>query len=375
MPGFGFGHGQPRIPRPQVPFPGILTGGANLADWAAARDAAGTVTVLCIGDSVLDGWLYTAVDDTKLITQRLGSLLRAGSGRAAIADTFACRSIYRAAATQNPAWTMVGDTPTGGFGLASISTNLAGTDTATITIPADCSSLDVFYTATTTSGTMEVRVGGVLVDSWATAGASILNARVRHIALTPNASPITVEVKSSSATAVFLDAIYPYYGNETDDVRVLDGSFGGRTATQFIGFDSGTWGEEVVASADPDVILLSIGANDWITNDDNAAAIQADVEALIDKFRVGKANVPVLLLGLYEPTDAQQANATGATYSQYKAAAAAAAASRDAAFLDLRPVIGKLTGSGPYDAGDGLHTNEAGQTAMGNAIAYHLLHA
>lgn len=354
---------------------GTLVGSSFLADWATARDSGDTVTVLAVGDSVLDGWLYTAVDDSKLITQRLGNLLRASTGRPTVADTFACRSIYRAGGTQNPAWTLVGDTAAGGFGLAGVTTNLNTADTATITIPANCSSLDVFYSTSTTSGTMELRVGGVLIDSWATAAASTLNARVRHVALTPSASPITVQIKSSSASIVFLDAIYPYYGNETDDVRVLDGSYGGRTATLLAGFDSGTWAAEVVTNTDPDLVLVSIGGNDWLGDDDNQATIQANIETLLDQFRVGKAAVPILLLGLYEPTDAAQAAGTGATYAQYIAAAGAAAASRNAAYLDLRTVVGKLTGSGPYDAGDGLHTNEAGQVRMGDAIAYHLLNA
>jgi lysophospholipase L1-like esterase len=114
---------------------------------------------------------------------------------------------------------------------------------------------------------------------------------------------------------------------------------------------------------------MHTGAADLLSVD-SAATVQSDVEALIDKFRVGKADVPILLLGFYEPNDI---SGHTATYAEFKAALAAAAQSRACAYLDLRPIIGKLTPGSQYNAGDGTHTNEAGQTLMGDAIASHLL--
>lgn len=352
---------------------GLLEGAHNLGGWAAARDAAGTVKVVAIGDSIGDGYQFTTLDDTNLWINRLPKLLRAGTGRARPSDktyeTYRCA--YGAQPpTNNYHWTYVGGAFVGGFGLGSVTRAFnADADRATVTIPANCSSLDVFYTGTTTSGTMQVRVNTVLVDSWATAQASSLNGRMRRITLTPSASPITVEIRRLAAGAsVFLDAVFPNFGNETDDIALYDSCFGGRKASDWNSYDGGTLVQEIVAAADPDLVIVSGDAAGWVAGD-NAATIESSLNTLIDKVRTGKADVDVLVYLMYDIGG----TAAGATYAQYRTAVFAAAAAKGCAVIDLYPAIGKLTAGHRYNAGDDTHTNDAGQIAIGNAIAHHLL--
>jgi lysophospholipase L1-like esterase len=205
-------------------------------------------------------------------------------------------------------------------------------------------------------------------------------ARTFNAKMLPAQGKWTIEFSVASGTPL-IDMLYVVDGDPSQGVKVYNYAYGGKLSGDFA---ANTTEANTAATASPklsgyygdnvDLIILYIGANDY-ANNINPATFQANLEAIIDKYRAAQARPQTFLL----VSHFARYDVVGPTYpwSQYQAAMKAVTSTRTQTdYLDLStvfPASQALDTDGDLVDSTGVHLTNYGQGWAAQMIARKLM--
>jgi len=259
-----------------------------------------------------------------------------------------------------------------GFGYRS-QTMSSGTDTITLT--ANCTSVDVLYTAYSGAGAFIYQVDGGSWSANVPTSGSLSSACVFKITgLT--AGSHTIVLKWSTGATVFIDGFFVYNGDETKGVRMWEGAMSGATTANFLPNDlTKHWPGVVLAN--PSLAVIALGTNDVGTAPHiSPATYKANLLALIDAFNTYNTRQPsILLVSPYFRGDITLVSIAPDTIADYINKQWEIASERpnvavwDSGIRLLGSSGATASAASPFINADLVHPTNAGQTQYGEALA------
>lgn len=186
-----------------------------------------------------------------------------------------------------------------------------------------------------------------------------------------------LENATTAGTAV-VDALYVFDGDANSGVVVMNHAFPGNTSDTFVnGTTQATTLKACVSTMfNPDMLIINIGANDYMNNV-VPATFQTNVSSIISTYRtqIGSSTAPVLLVAYFARYDI-----TSPTYawSQYVAALKAIAASTaNVEFMDMTSFFAANQTADDADwnivDSGGVHLTNRGHALYAQAVADRLM--
>lgn len=267
-------------------------------------------------------------------------------------------------------WTYTGTTlgrDAHGFGFYNMEMNVGST--AELTFKG--SGFRLFHATGPDGATVEVRIDGVLVDTYNSTTASLATGVYKdYLGYQPTTHTISLTVTAATGTIFQFHGAYVFNGDETEGIRVYPAGRGGiksdaLTKTYFAG--------QLVAG-EPDLITIGYGINDYrsgVTPATFKSNLLAGVTTI--RGRTQSADATVAILGFPQP--AEGGTPPAAPWVEFHTAAREAAEETGNLFIDLVP----LFGDGLLDPANGLtdvdqiHPNDPGHRAIAVHIADALL--
>lgn len=145
-------------------------------------------------------------------------------------------------------------------------------------------------------------------------------------------------------------------------VRLLDGAHGGYRSPDYLDM-AAVW-----ALADPDLVTICLGINDFLHNSSTAEQVKGNVQALVGQLRAATTNPSITII---VPPPLTPAPAQGQQpWSVYTAAIASVAT--DDPTLGLIDLTSMGGSSGPLYRSDNLHPSDAGHAEIGSRLHAYL---
>jgi lysophospholipase L1-like esterase len=242
-------------------------------------------------------------------------------------------------------------------------------------------SFDVVVHQNSGGGPLEVQVDGVAVGTVDTAGATTYSKR-HHFTVAAGAHKVAIRKPAggSTVTRPILDAVITYETADsyTKGFHVWDGAHSGFTVADFL-TKSGLNIAADLAAIDPDLIVISLGANDeQVVENVTADQFYADLTTLIG-YREGCAKKPgIVLMPTWKRGEETLAKHRTYVAKQYQHAAA----DPRNAILDLNlifpdiadgvtnPALDPITHRGLYY--DSVHPSNAGAALIADVLGRYL---
>lgn len=359
---------------------------SRLGQLRAALAARSTTPVdyLFIGDSVTEG--QSSTDTATWATRWQGIFMAAqrtrwqpvgvAGGRGYVPAAYAAGSM----ATSNIivfAGTTSG-VPAGntGFGLGERYKKMNAAATATISVPAGVTSVDLMFAVGTSAGTYSYTLdGGASQGPFSTVSTGVFSSgHIKNVVVNP-AGTHTIVV-TANTTAAFLEGIYLYNGDETKGLRSWDSGHSGWRTVEFTGsadplngWVASNWGFSAYRYVQPDVVSIALGLNDYGTNTSgnrvNPRVYGRLLQELVDGVRGQMTVQPSIIL--WEPyvrTDdvvGNGGNLLGRWADYVQAVRRVARDDGNITIFDSNAVGAQL-------GTDALHPTVAGHATLGNAL-------
>jgi lysophospholipase L1-like esterase len=341
----------------------------GLTQWRAAvvTKASSPVDIVCIGDSITEG--YQATTSANTWVDKLAAALEANYG--------GHTAIYRPGSFGTPGdpptyplpWTLVNPNPDTDWGLGR-KTNVifAG---ESMTIAGVCTGFSIVYTTGPSGasfGSFKYAVDGGAPTTVSALHATVLGGRL--VTVTGLSAASHSVVITPDTAYVPIEGIIFYNGTETSGFRVWEGGHSGYRTSDYINGSFPNW-IDLLGNISPDLAIIMLGRNEWATSVSVATYI-ANLTTLIANVRGASSPTPSVLL----VAEMQGSDTPGLPWSDYVAGLAALVASDgNLAYVDLNPIFGGYTvpPSGPLYNADLEHPNDAGMIAISNAITARII--
>lgn len=345
--------------------------------WAALADRDNNPVDICtVGTSFTEG--QGSADTTKRWENLLLADLRAryqpagvtgGEGYVAghyLAPDLADRWVLAGGATVNNA---------NGLGLRAISIGAAG---AKGTLTFTGSAIDLFWSQSNSTGTMQVVIDGGAPDVINTNNATYTNGnKKRYGGLAANSSH-TVEVSYVSGGACVFEGAMVYRGDETKGIRLWDGGHAGFKAGDFV--NGAQHMEDVLGVIKPHLWIIELGANDTIPGMNvTVPTFLANVQLLLSKARakIGTPAPSVVVVGVHPRADGTNTVARWNGYynALQDAVVGDVAAGRTSTFWSLQDRFGTDTATNPLGLIDAdlIHPTPKGHRYWADGLLNFLL--
>lgn len=330
----------------------------RLDKWRAAvaklrAGSAATATLLCVGDSNTAGYDGTYTDKKRSsYPTRLAQMLDAcglGAQEASFVSTNtgdgSAGPTYDPRMALGSGWAALGSPPTlAGLFWANSTTTTAFAFTPTQSFDR----IEVFYSASTGSFTVDVDGGAVLLTVPGGGGPALVKSTVNCTAGTH-----TVNLKRVSG-AVYIYGIN-VYSSTAPKISVINAGLGGTTSTALANNgDAAFKPTKILEGIGAHVVVLNIGINDIVAGTP-AATYEANLTTVVTSAQTGGADV--ILCAPMPFSDANYAS----LMPQYIAALKAVATAKGCFFVDA---INRYTSYANSNAlglqGSALHPNAAG---------------
>ena len=339
----------------------------------AARSALATRTLntVFIGTSITEGAFATAVENRyqdKFIARMRATYQPVG--------VWGSGGYKPASSTVLGSWTLAGGaaflSQAFGLGIRSIRLDGAG-ETATATIPVGCTAVDLWYTQAPGGAVLSWAVDGGAATNFSTVDAATVGGRkVRITGWDTGRTHSLVVAFVSGALGVF-EGAYLFGGDESAGIRGFDsGHSGGVVATFAVPPPAGGWIDGVVA-ADPHLIVIELGVNDWHTGI-SSATFATQLAALVAALRAPFTVPPsILLLAYWQCVPL----ASTEPWSNYVAAMRAlVSTANDVDLVDLYATFGvadsALTDKFGLNFVDYLHPSDKGHAVIADLLFDHV---
>lgn len=326
--------------------------------------------VLCVGDSVTEGYGATSINSRwcNLLLARLrthAGVLDGGEGYvpAFYEDT-----------TKTDRFT--GGTFTTSGGLFGLGIRCIRLTAGTVSFTFDGTGVDVIFAVGAAAGQFTWNIdGGTESANNATYSASnqggccFISAR----GLAPGSH--TVNITHKTAT-IYIEGAMVYNNDEAAGVRLVEAAHASYQAYSYtvlpywatsitpIDIPWALPAAAVTARIDPQLVTIMLGLNDYATNSAarrTAAQFKADLAGIINLIRTNTTTDPSILLVI--PWERTTNGTLLSTWAEYRQAYyEAAAEDGQVAILDLKDTIGSFVDGDPYnlDVADGLHLSDKG---------------
>jgi len=361
-------------------LPYAIPGGSGLQTrdstgaWQGFRNAmanAGNETLrwLAIGDSITEGTGVTSRADTWPII--VAEKLRAAYPSLPQASPNGWTPIVQASSTLASHWTLAGSyTTTATFGFRGNATATLNAN-ATITGTVVGTSIDVWHAKGTSSGTFTVKVDGVQVGgSYGGTAAATSSGYKQRVSLGAAGSH-TVVITNNSAAAVYITGVTVFNGNENSGVMVANAGRHGWTSGNWSATaDHPNWDEDI-ASFNPHLVTILLGANDYSTAV-GRAAYKANLSNVIETVR----NSQTYWSSIFIISCFKRSELYSPRWEHYEFGMQELATELGCGYMDLREVMPDV-GTAEATAGnyyyDTVHPNANGMDRIGDEIAKVLL--
>lgn len=255
------------------------------------------------------------------------------------------------------------------FGLGRRSLTMAnGVSYFTATLPV-CTGFDIVYTGTHNgaTGLMQYSVDGGAVQVVNTGDDANTSGGHIHAVSGLSATTHTLLLAWQSGPGVIVEGLMLYNGDKTTGVHMWEGGRSGFRAADYVGANT-FWAQSVQAAADPDLVILPIGSNDFATGR-TVTQTKADLEAILATLdTVITHDFSVVLVPYYD-----RATSGSGAWSDFVAMYHDVADANDhVCVCDLGPAFGPWLGDdrgGLTDPVDKVHPTDFGHRQIGKALA------
>jgi lysophospholipase L1-like esterase len=255
------------------------------------------------------------------------------------------------------------------FGPGFASMFLGGTDTATFTVVGTSANLWFVQAGNARSALVSIDGGAAAtVTIPAGAGAAVVDAWLYNVALGA-AGTHTIAVSYNSGNLNFA-GIDVFNGDETKGVHGIPGGHSGWGAHDYVNQDglSGSSLSQLAVGANPNLVTIMLGVNDWGKGLRSSAQFGADLVTIVARLRVGAPNTAILLVA---PFATSPQGTTLEPYANYVGAMRAVAqADPTVAYLDLSKSMPATTAAGTYGLyySDQIHPLAPGHTLIADLL-------
>jgi lysophospholipase L1-like esterase len=322
---------------------------------ALANRASSPCDILVIADSVGEGVGVNTGTLTNRWINQLAIALRQHYPVAGVAGGFGYRAAWTGAGVSAPATSGTVTQSTRGLGHRSL---ILGAG-ATVTFTEVCTSFQVrLYRSTTDALTVSVDGSSTTVTAGPSGDFTYTSA-----ALTRATHTIVV---TQTAGSPEVEGLMVFDGDELTGVRMWDNT---KAGTQASAWTTAGGGSEAWVSAatgfTPSLVVIGSMLND--APNVSATTYKTNVNSLVAKARATWANVPILLVGSYQPPSRQTGNVDA--WAAYGAALQAVADGDAAiAYCDLGYRIGSIATDTYGLLNDTTHPNNKGHRVIAQAV-------
>ncbi len=358
----------------------VVVNSKALTAWRAALASRSTTqaTILAVGDSITEGYSATTRADkwTNRLQQQLAARYPVPAGNPAGGMWYPAW----AAAAPDVAPTLGGTSSNqfyAGPGLSSVLWSSSSGSTITFTVQG--TSCKVWLVCPPTLGSLNATWS---VDGGATtgftvpqqAGTTLLQGRT--IPLGASGSHTVAIAYTGGFGHLQVAGVDVYDGEETVGVHVINGGHVTTTAKIWVDNDNlnapgQSWMQASAALANPDLVLINLGVNDYLSGTTDAQTYMRNIQTIIAKHRLGAPNASYALVANYE-TDP---NSSGAhpilPWSAYvNALYNLIAVDPTVALIDLTKFMPQTFAASTYGLylGDNVHPNTIGNQMMADIL-------
>lgn len=305
---------------------------------AIANRANQPVDILGLGDSVMEGQgVYPGALNLRWASQTIKALRQAYPLQG-VTGGFGYKPAWNSPNLSSPAVSGTTTQATNGLGHRSLTLGSAG---ASVTYTETCTSFKLLLKRTGTDA-VTVSIDG----STSTIAAGPTGEYVWTSAALYRGSHSIVITQTAGTPEV--EGLMLYDGDEAAGIRYWDSSKSGAKAADFSTVSGGSQAWLAAAAAAgfaPSLVWIGYGFNDAVTNGGNktAATFKTDAANVIAAVRGQWANVPILLIGNYQPPSRQSPNTRDPWAAYGTALRQLADADPAVAYLDQMNRIGSIT--------------------------------
>lgn len=359
------------VPVSRANFVPVAAQGSSYLRTLKAAIAARDLDILGIGDSIMEGSAGPSAITNRYLDKWLAQLrakygVTGGQGYKPIQ--------YGNAPSGGQPWALSSGGLSGGssFGLGKRFANLNGSrTTATLTVPVGHTDVDIFYTGGPSTGVMTVNPDGAGATSvnTATGHSTVRDYTYRVSGLNP-ATTHSIVVTWTSGGSVPLTGAMLYNGDTSSGFRLWDGAHYGYLSSDFSN-SADVW-LLTVNTIQPDLVIVSIGTNDWSGGTNTAAQVKTNLQSIITNVRAQCTVPPSIILA---PQYERKASGTPVdTWANYVAAMRSlAAADGDIAVFDMYRRLGTINTTGTntlslLNGTDLTHATDKGNQMIADAL-------